>query len=1536
MRRKSFLAGVLATTMVLPMFNGVVLAEPSESGYISDVIISATFEDVYLQKYISLEFDANNDGVLSQEELDNATYLDLNEVDYYASVGDQVVLLEGYDCIEQISSISGIEALYNLYSVAIMGTKITDLDFSASNAMFYSLYGDFNSVVFNDAYGVTVDSGSPLTIDLSNSEILLGTYTTGGVYTTDESSLVSYYTGSDVNDPSGNVISFSKNITLIPEREELGSDKITVVQMSYDFSDFYGNLPTAVGVDFITTCDDPDYPINEFDAYEEYVMSSLGDADAPDIFIVDQSIASSVLQYGNVFPFDYLGLDSDILKEFPYAADFTTSERDGETVKAGHLINFDPAVYFYNKNTAKEVLGSVSAEPINMNETFGTWDGFINGATTVSEMSNGSVKAVTDFGDEFLKPYYAFNPNQKFPYVKDGFTYVNVIDLADFCLRIREVPVSDISWDNGGLFSDEWLNNIRDDKSMMFYSPAWMMNYLENAEIGFDRTEWRVIVPQTTTVTGGMVIVVNAASSNLDLVSQYLSDLLLGGSASDFAAISKEYSTVINNTEHMSYAIFNNPIAYDDQNITDALVMAACNAFDGKGLGIQLQNETLCEDYADLSAAEMLPLYSSILADLGYPTYVVDDSDIVIDDTELYFPDAMFRQYVLDNFDINDDGKFTDYELNSVAIMDINEITAQPVYKDGIPQQTLIYSLAGIENFENLKSIYINNVADLANDGLHVTGMQNLERIFTYNVAITLIDAPNCPSLNDIQITYPDGFSQVIGGFGNVEQVPVRIELNGSQILSDAVMNGCFMETDYRLTSFNENGEYYIDLPIGSEFYCGDVIDIVADRTVVWTAQDYIIREYDGSYVDPTFVKVFPYGIYDAETDYYYSYAELILDSMNDSTIPSPDVIIADTSDASTFISTGSFNTLKDLGFTDADFSDLYDYTFIRVSEENGQGYGDPYGIMLKANPRIILYNETILSEYFGADDLWKRFATWEDVLETAKAVKELSNGQKSLFEGYYAINEAYGNKPMSTWQNDNGEVRADELISYYLDYPDLFTEFGLNYIDPTCESDINISEALSNGEILAVCASFDYIPFDYYETEYTWGYSIPETVSSGDGPFVIAPKSGDSDKAVGFMNSLMEGNKSIKYNYDIPNSKIAYGSHYEFDDETWINYSDIPQINKMAADYVDGVTSKDAITKHFIFDVLNEYYWNNDFDRDGAETRIYELLDEYGYVIATPTPSPTPTNTPTTSPKPTLKPTLTPTPTDKPVVTLTPTLKPLPNKPTLKPTPVITPVIEITNKPYPPIKKEKGVAGFAERLYTTCLGRNSEPAGKAYWISELSSGSKSGAEAAKGFFFSSEMTNKNLTDEQFVTALYKTFMDRNPDAGGMNYWLNNLKNGSMDRMAVFNGFVESQEWANVCNVYGIDSGSDVQPTNRIVADTDVISFAERLYTTCLGRSAEAGGLAYWSDAIANREKTGTQAAMEFFFSKEFLNKNLSDEIYVQRLYATFMNRAPEAGGYQYWLGQLKSGSMSRKDVLLGFSTSKEFKQICDAAGIKP
>lgn len=245
-----------------------------------------------------------------------------------------------------------------------------------------------------------------------------------------------------------------------------------------------------------------------------------------------------------------------------------------------------------------------------------------------------------------------------------------------------------------------------------------------------------------------------------------------------------------------------------------------------------------------------------------------------------------------------------------------------------------------------------------------------------------------------------------------------------------------------------------------------------------------------------------------------------------------------------------------------------------------------------------------------------------------------------------------------------------------------------------------------------------------------------------------------------------------------------------------------------------------------------------------------------------------------------------------------------------------------------------KNIRAFIDRIYINILDREPESEGANFWTGELYRYNKTGAEVAYGFLNSPEFINRDTDDYEYVDILYRTFFDRDADDDGMNYWVDQLSSGYMDRTMVADGFVYSLEWANTCAKYGILSGGTTAPTTKIKPSSATNSFVERMYTTALKRDSDPDGQSYWANLLSNYEMTGEGIGTFFFVSEEMNGLKLNNSEYVNRLYLTFMDREPDADGKAYWVEQLKS--KSRLEVVMGFTRSAEFIQNCVDARILP
>lgn len=115
-------------------------------------------------------------------------------------------------------------------------------------------------------------------------------------------------------------------------------------------------------------------------------------------------------------------------------------------------------------------------------------------------------------------------------------------------------------------------------------------------------------------------------------------------------------------------------------------------------------------------------------------------------------------------------------------------------------------------------------------------------------------------------------------------------------------------------------------------------------------------------------------------------------------------------------------------------------------------------------------------------------------------------------------------------------------------------------------------------------------------------------------------------------------------------------------------------------------------------------------------------------------------------------------------------------------------------------------IEAFVTHFYQECLSREPDSSGLNGWVDGLITKTITGADVAYGFVFSDEFIQRNVSNEEYLTMLYRAFFDREPDSGGFNNWLSYLNTGK-SRKWVLACFINSDEFKNLCADYEIKPG---------------------------------------------------------------------------------------------------------------------------------
>lgn len=110
------------------------------------------------------------------------------------------------------------------------------------------------------------------------------------------------------------------------------------------------------------------------------------------------------------------------------------------------------------------------------------------------------------------------------------------------------------------------------------------------------------------------------------------------------------------------------------------------------------------------------------------------------------------------------------------------------------------------------------------------------------------------------------------------------------------------------------------------------------------------------------------------------------------------------------------------------------------------------------------------------------------------------------------------------------------------------------------------------------------------------------------------------------------------------------------------------------------------------------------------------------------------------------------------------------------------------------------------------------------------------------------------------IYRLYKATFNREPDTGGLGYWINEADLETKDAVRMAEDFVWSQEFQNL---YGITTTDNYGTGNNIRA------LIEGFYENVLGRTPDQGGLDYYTGVIGTKEKTVGRVLAEISDSQE-------------------------------------------------------------------
>lgn len=201
------------------------------------------------------------------------------------------------------------------------------------------------------------------------------------------------------------------------------------------------------------------------------------------------------------------------------------------------------------------------------------------------------------------------------------------------------------------------------------------------------------------------------------------------------------------------------------------------------------------------------------------------------------------------------------------------------------------------------------------------------------------------------------------------------------------------------------------------------------------------------------------------------------------------------------------------------------------------------------------------------------------------------------------------------------------------------------------------------------------------------------------------------------------------------------------------------------------------------------------------------------------------------------------------------------------------------------PLTDAQRAEAFVEAVAQDFLGRDATGTELARWRDHLLAGGGRDV-VTRTFAFSDEWIGV------IVDGLYRSTLGRRADAEGRAHWIQLIRAGRTPA-EVASYFYASDEYF------------------RRAGGTNT-TWVRDLYAEILGRSADAGGLAFWVDRSGATSRTAV--ALDFYQSLE------SRRDRVDHLFRRLLGRAPDGTGWSYWAGVLTSGRDVDLAMFLGAS----------------
>lgn len=128
------------------------------------------------------------------------------------------------------------------------------------------------------------------------------------------------------------------------------------------------------------------------------------------------------------------------------------------------------------------------------------------------------------------------------------------------------------------------------------------------------------------------------------------------------------------------------------------------------------------------------------------------------------------------------------------------------------------------------------------------------------------------------------------------------------------------------------------------------------------------------------------------------------------------------------------------------------------------------------------------------------------------------------------------------------------------------------------------------------------------------------------------------------------------------------------------------------------------------------------------------------------------------------------------------------------------------------------------------------------------------------------------------------------------------------------------------------DARMIVQPSFAVTPCPEISDSIVRLYSAYFLRAPDEGGFDFWLTEYAAGNWGMPRMSAFFAQSEEFveLYGGITDAEFIDLIYANIFDRSADAEGRDFWLGRMANDGLDRGTVMLNFSESPEYIELTD------